>query len=53
VPLHHHGHNGVFIHSRILGRALLDRWLLRYELPDKKTVVVVDEAGMVGTRQMH
>lgn len=28
-------------------------WEKGYELPDKKTVIVVDEAGMVGTRQMQ
>ena len=31
----------------------LRSWDNGYELPDEKTVVVVDEAGMVGTRQMH
>jgi Ti-type conjugative transfer relaxase TraA len=28
-------------------------WDQGFELPDKKSVIVVDEAGMVGTRQMH
>lgn len=43
---------GSGIKSTTLHRRLFD-WENGRDLPDKKTILVVDEAGMVGTRQMH
>jgi Ti-type conjugative transfer relaxase TraA len=40
------------IDSTTIHRTLID-WDNDRALPDKHTVLVVDEAGMVGTRQMH
>lgn len=40
------------IASKTIHRTLYD-WEDGRELPDAKTVLVVDEAGMIGTRQMH
>ena len=40
------------IESQTIHRTLYG-WEDGRELPDEKTVLVVDEAGMIGTRQMH
>ena len=40
------------IESSTIHRKLLS-WESGHELPDNKSVLIIDEAGMVGTRQMH
>ena len=40
------------INSKTIHRTLYD-WENGRDLPNKKTVFVIDEAGMIGTRQMH